>query len=426
MTNTVDTGTCWYQANCADEMNRFYDREIKNHDLHKHMGAFTTLLARTGLSNVHLIDLGCGTGMLSDFCKDFNYVGADLPNIIGSSSMRNYPQYMYRASDLTKDDLAWIHGYPIAILNGVIDIMQYPLETLERILIYCQEYLIVHRQEITEAGETHSEKNGPGYGGLSFHSKISRKDFIALIDRLHFDIVQEINLEFKNWENGGTSFLLRRRKSWSLNGMDYALYQKYFLGKENGFFIEAGANDGLTQSNTYYFEFYKNWKGILIEPTPEQVHQCKQNRSPQTKVVQSAITDDKNRRLIDMIYTPSCKGLMSVIDDDKAEYLMKRVPNPYGIPMIVPACTLNSILHDYYATAFQTPEPIEIDLLVLDVEGHELKALKGLDLQTPLWNIRYLLIEELLETDEIQSYLAQFGYVRIEKLSHHDYLYKKG
>ena len=28
-----------------------------------------------------------------------------------------------------------------------------------------------------------------------------------------------------------------------------------------------GGNDGLTQSNTAFFEFYRNWKGILIEPS---------------------------------------------------------------------------------------------------------------------------------------------------------------
>lgn len=36
-----------------------------------------------------------------------------------------------------------------------------------------------------------------------------------------------------------------------------------FKNMENGFFIELGANDGLFQSNTAFFEFYRNWKGIF-------------------------------------------------------------------------------------------------------------------------------------------------------------------
>ena len=40
-----------------------------------------------------------------------------------------------------------------------------------------------------------------------------------------------------------------------------------FDSKKNGFFIELGANNGLTQSNTAFFEKYRNWSGILIEPS---------------------------------------------------------------------------------------------------------------------------------------------------------------
>jgi len=50
------------------------------------------------------------------------------------------------------------------------------------------------------------------------------------------------------------------------------------MKKENGFFIELGANDGLIQSNTAFFEFYKNWKGILIEPSHNRYLECVNNR----------------------------------------------------------------------------------------------------------------------------------------------------
>jgi len=42
---------------------------------------------------------------------------------------------------------------------------------------------------------------------------------------------------------------------------------KLFNGKTNGVYIELGAFDGITQSNTAYFEFYKEWSGLLIEPS---------------------------------------------------------------------------------------------------------------------------------------------------------------
>lgn len=40
------------------------------------------------------------------------------------------------------------------------------------------------------------------------------------------------------------------------------------LFQENGFFIECGALDGETRSNTLYMERFLNWTGLLIEADP--------------------------------------------------------------------------------------------------------------------------------------------------------------
>ena len=37
---------------------------------------------------------------------------------------------------------------------------------------------------------------------------------------------------------------------------------------EQGFFIEAGADDFVTHSNTFYFEAKRKWTGLLVEPNP--------------------------------------------------------------------------------------------------------------------------------------------------------------
>jgi hypothetical protein len=53
---------------------------------------------------------------------------------------------------------------------------------------------------------------------------------------------------------------------------------KIFNSKEKGFYIELGAFDGLSQSNTAFFEFYRKWSGILIEPSKKSYELCKINR----------------------------------------------------------------------------------------------------------------------------------------------------
>jgi hypothetical protein len=68
----------------------------------------------------------------------------------------------------------------------------------------------------------------------------------------------------------------RKRRSFGLDKLDVKLEQ--YVDFDNGFFIEAGANDGIKQSNTLYFEKYRNWRGLLIEPIPELAMKCRKNR----------------------------------------------------------------------------------------------------------------------------------------------------
>lgn len=75
----------------------------------------------------------------------------------------------------------------------------------------------------------------------------------------------------------------KNNKYFGLEELDRKL-EKY-LNYNNGFFIELGSNDGVEQSNTYYFEKYKNWSGILIEPILHKYLDCKKNRSSKNKLI---------------------------------------------------------------------------------------------------------------------------------------------
>ena len=47
-----------------------------------------------------------------------------------------------------------------------------------------------------------------------------------------------------------------------------------YINYSNGFYIECGANDGVSKSNTWYFEEL-NWKGLLIEPVNHVFNELK-------------------------------------------------------------------------------------------------------------------------------------------------------
>lgn len=407
---------CWNSNECVSEMNRFYDKHHSDMEVQKHLFVFKELLNLSDTKDAELLDLGTGTALISEFCTEHKFFGADLPHILAGCAMRNYPQYFYRALNIISDDLTWIEKYPILTMNAVIDVMEKPLEILDRVLKHTQEYLIIHRQEITEQGETRVTKN-PSYNSFTYHSIINRADFIDVIENNHFSIIKELPLEFGNWENGGSSFLLRKKRTWALNKIDWML-DKIFKRKENGFFIEAGASDGIKQSNTMFLEFYRNWRGVLIEPIYELYEQCKQNRSAKTNSYNYALVSSANKETVDLCWSPESYGLLGFVNEE-TNNVSDKLFKMRGSPIVnreVQATTLNNIL------VAEKLEEIKIDLLSLDVEGYELEVLKGLDLKK--WNIEYILVEELQKNDEVKNYLEKY-YQCVDKLTEQDYLYKR-
>jgi FkbM family methyltransferase len=183
-------------------------------------------------------------------------------------------------------------------------------------------------------------------------------------------------------------------------------------------FIEAGANDGISQSNTLYFEKYLGWRGLLVEPIPELAARCYINR-PACYIENSALVPfGFPSKTIEMRYC----NLMSIVNGARGSAVndQKHVQEgttvqggvrPYDVT--VQARCLSNLIDEY--------EIGEVDLLSLDVEGFELPALKGLDLSRH--RPRYVLVESS-EPDAISAYLGTC-YRQVSQLSFHDYLFER-
>lgn len=151
-------------------------------------------------------------------------------------------------------------------------------------------------------------------------------------------------------------------------GEDEYVYNRYFKEKRNGVFLEMGAFDGVTYSNTKFFEDTLGWTGVLIEPIPDKYRQCKLYRP--RSIVHNCIVSESAEPL--EIYE---NGAVSSVKINTTPYHFTgwhKALNPQVIR--VPCRRLDDILHEANIS--------HIDFWSLDVEGSEYDVLKTMD-----WNI---------------------------------------
>lgn len=133
----------------------------------------------------------------------------------------------------------------------------------------------------------------------------------------------------------------------------------------HGFFVEAGANDGFTESNTYYLEQRLGWRGLLIEPVPQLAAFARRIRSSPVICAALGSPEDEGKTI-----TLNFSDTVSRIGDaDHVKWGGMLGKNPKQVSAQLR--TLSSILHE-------AGNP-HVDYLSLDVEEYELEALSGLD-----------------------------------------------
>ena len=208
-----------------------------------------------------------------------------------------------------------------------------------------------------------------------------------------------------------------RFRYFSLNDLDEKL-EKY-LDIDNGFFVELGANDGVNQSNTLFFERFRGWKGVLIEPFQPNYMELIRNRSSTNFFKNAACVGPMyTNPTVELVYSNLMTSTLGVNSDiqDPVDHANQGAKFWGGDTFVFEAiaCTLNSILID-------ANSPTLIDLLSLDVEGIELEILKGVDNER--FRFRYICVESR-QFDELQQYLLSQEYDYVESLSSHDHLFK--
>lgn len=195
--------------------------------------------------------------------------------------------------------------------------------------------------------------------------------------------------------------------SYSQFGIDLYLIN-LFKNTQNGFFIEAGANDGINQNNTLLLEKELNWKGLLIEPNPHAYNICKKNRKCIVENFALVSFDYKMEYIEGDFEQSSFEGSM-----------MGGCSSIHSKTTKAKAIQLSKLL--------QKHEIKKIDFLSIDVEGYEIEALCGIDygIHAP----SYILYEDhehrnVKYKHNFNSFFKEKNYNLIHQFSKNHFLYK--
>lgn len=199
----------------------------------------------------------------------------------------------------------------------------------------------------------------------------------------------------------------------SQKGQDKFLHEHVFKGKAEGFFVEVGAHDGVSFSNTNFFEKNLGWTGICIEPNPELFKKLSQNRS--CRCEQCCITNYSGQKsflkcsgyILEMY-----SGLLDSLDPRHVERIDAEIAKYGGGREVILVNCMS------FKELFQKHRISHVDFLSLDIEGGEEVALKTIDFSQV--TIDVIVVENNFNENNIKNYLELHGYERIERLGKDD------
>ena len=184
----------------------------------------------------------------------------------------------------------------------------------------------------------------------------------------------------------------------------FVLYQTDF--KENGFFVEFGAANGIELSNTYILEKKFGWKGILSEPALKWHSELLKNRN--SSISKNCVWKTSNELIK---FSEVNVGELSTISEFKK---LDNIDRDKNIEYEVETISLKDLLIKFNA-------PRIIDYLSIDTEGSEFEILSNFDFES--YKISIITVEHNYtnQREKLYNLLTQKGYVRVyEELSKND------
>lgn len=180
---------------------------------------------------------------------------------------------------------------------------------------------------------------------------------------------------------------------YSQQSEDKILYEKY-LNYRDGFFIELGAMDGVTFSNSLFFENELNWRGILIEPTT-QYNDLVKNR-PNCINYNFAISTDEGQ--VEFLGNYALGGIIKTMSQ-KHRTIWNLDKN--WSPILVKSIPIHKLISNNIK---------KVDFFSIDVEGGEFEVLSTYNWEIDTYVILIEMADDNIKNDNCRKLLLDKGF----------------
>lgn len=188
-------------------------------------------------------------------------------------------------------------------------------------------------------------------------------------------------------------FVDRATGSFSQYGEDLVI--DALLGcPSSGFYVDVGANDPDELSNTKRF-YLRGWRGLNIEPQPD-LHERLVASRPEDVNLNIGLSDHDG----ELVFHRMDPSTLSTFDSDAVRENLKHPGARLIASEPLPVRTLAAVLSEYGSG--------EIDLLSIDVEGHEIPVLSGNDWAR--FRPRTIMVEVDHTGSPVPEFLCERGY----------------
>lgn len=198
----------------------------------------------------------------------------------------------------------------------------------------------------------------------------------------------------------------------------------FFNGLCGGTYMEMGALNGLSFSNSYVFNKAFGWKGLMVELVPSNYEKLVVNRPNEIATINAAVCSEPK---VLHFYEKKGLGAVNGVWEFAAPDFRKRAwPNATLADTTEIQCRrLQDIIDEVMGES--TEAGVYFDFFSLDIEGAEIEALLSIDFDRV--NFGVLVIEgqrfNPRKDYAVISILENHGYFFLENTKHNDWLMNK-